>query len=381
MPEAPLAPDDGPQAAPRSRWRWAAGVGAAVLVLVAVLVLAPRGDEHGLAAPPATTTTTTTAVPEATTTTVSPFPQCTPVPPGTGPPGPLTGTPVEAPGVEQRPALIVKIDNYDPGARPQAGLTRADVVYEEKVEGPLSRFAAVFQSTTSTVGPVRSARSTDILIATPLNRPLFAYSGANGSFQAQVSRAPLIDVGAGARGGAYYRGGGHAAPHNLFADAAALWSGIPAGPPPALWPFRAAGTPPPAGQPVTQASYHFGGGVTAIRWVWEPESGTFARWQNGTPHIDTDWCQVKVENVVVQLVDYVDSGVKDSAGGAIPEAALVGTGQAWVLSGGQAVEATWTRDTVEVVTTYTGPDGQPIAMAPGRTWVALVPKSVGLQLG
>jgi hypothetical protein len=287
--------------------------------------------------------------------------------------------PVEAPGAEQRAALIVKIDNYDPNARPQAGLTRADVVYEEKVEGPLSRFAAVFHSTSGNVGPVRSARSTDISLATPLNRPLFSYSGANGSFLGQVRQAPLVDVGAGMRSG-YWRDGSRPAPHNLFTATGSLWSGTAATPPPALWPFRAADTAPTGGRPANEAAYHFGGWVTSVRWVWDPATGTYLRWQNGTPHVDADWCQVGVSNVVVQLVDYVDSGVNDSAGGNIPEAALIGAGEAWVLTGGQALPATWRRDVPEAVTSYVGPDGQPVGFAPGRTWVALVPRTNGVQL-
>lgn len=350
---------------------------ASALVLVGLTVLLRSDDGLSLSAPEPSTTTTT--APAETTTTTSPFPACTPVPPGTGPVGPLSGLPVEAPGAEARSALIVKIDNYEPDARPQAGLTRADVVYEEKVEGPLSRFAAIFHSTSSNVGPVRSARSTDLLIAAPLNRPLFAYSGANPTFQARVSSAPLVDVGAG-RSGAYWRDGAHAAPHNLFASTTGLWAGAPSSPPPALWPFRAAGTAPAGGQPGTSVAYHFGGGVTSVRWEWDEATGRYLRWQGGTPHIDTDFCQAAAENVVIQLVDYVDSGVKDSAGGAIPEAALVGSGTGWVLTGGQAVPMTWQRDTPDALTAYLGPDGQPIAMAPGHTWIALVPRTLGATI-
>lgn len=360
-----------------------AAVAVVLMLVIGATAAARRDRDDAVVLGPMPTTTaaepSTTAAPT-TDTTLPPGPVCAPVPAGTGPPGPLTGIPVETAGAEQRPALIVKIDNYDPNARPQAGLTRADVVYEEKVEGPLSRFAAVFQSTSSDVGPVRSARSTDISIATPLNRPYFAYSGANGSFLGLVHEAPLVDVGAGASG-AYRRDAYRPAPHNLFATTAGLWGNAPASPPPALWPFRAADAPPVAGgRAVSEATYHFGGGVTSVRWVWDPATGTFLRWQNGTPHLDAAWCQVSVANVVVQLVDYVDSGVDDSVGGAIPEAALIGNGDAWVLTGGQAIPAMWWRDLPEQVTTYVGPDDQPIAMAPGRTWVALVPRNVGVGL-
>lgn len=373
------------------RARLVAAVAAAVVLTAAVAFAFARsgsGDEVA-----ATTTTPTTAAPttsttEATTTTTAPTttvpppPECEPVPPGTGPPGPLTGRPVEAPGAEQRAALVVKIDNYDPSARPQAGLTRADIVVEEKVEGPVSRFAAVFHSTSSEVGPVRSARSTDVNIARTFGLPLFAYSGASGHYQALVDQADLVDVGAGRRSGAYWRAPDRPVPYNLWARTGSLWSGTPAVPPPPQWAFRPEGAPPPGGgRAVTEAAYHFGGHVTSVRWRWDGERGTFARWQNGTPHLDADWCQVEVENVIVQLVDYVDTGVRDVTGGISPEAELYGAGPAWVLTGGQAVPATWQRLWGTDPTAYLGPDGAPIAMAPGRTWVALVPAANGLALG
>lgn len=342
------------------------------------------GEEVSLPTTPTTgraTTTTSTTAPTTTASTVPPPPECDPVPPGTGPVGPLTGAPVERPGAEQRPALMVKIDNYEPSARPQAGLTRADVVFEEKVEGPLSRFAAVFQSTSSEVGPVRSARSTDVSLAAMFGRPLFAYSGANGAFQALVSQAPLVDVGAGMRSGAYWRAWDRPVPYNLWASTDALWSGAAAVPPQPLWGFRAAGTAPAGGQAISRASYHFGGWVVNVRWEWDPATQTFGRWQNETPHVDADHCQVRVENVIIQLVPYVDSGARDVLGGVVPEAALGGTGQAWVLTGGRAVPATWVRFAPETPTDFRGADGQPVLLSPGRTWVALVPVDVSVSIG
>lgn len=381
--------DDGGGRLVRSRRAQVAAAVALAVVLTAAVAAGLRlGDDEEVVAVATTTTVApttaapTTTEPPTTTSTVPPPPECDPPPVGTGPPGPLTGRPVEVPGAQSRPALIVKIDNYDPSARPQAGLTRADVVFEEKVEGPVSRFAAVFQSTSSEVGPVRSARSTDVGLAATLGRPLFAYSGASGYFQGLVDQAPLIDVGAGRRAGAYWRAADRPVPYNLWSSTSGLWSGASAVPPAPLWAFRAEGAPAPAGgRPMTEAAYHFGGNVTSVRWRWDPARGTFARWQNGTPHLDAAWCQVEVQNVIVQLVPYVDSGVRDVTGGVSPEAALFGAGPAWVLTGGQAVPATWQRVWGDSPTAYLGPDGRPIAMAPGRTWVALVPEANGVAIG
>jgi len=74
---------------------------------------------------------------------------------------PFTGLAVTDPSTQNRPALVVKIDNHAE-ARPQTGLNQADVVYEEEVEG-ITRFFTVFHSQIpGPVGPIRSARTQEI---------------------------------------------------------------------------------------------------------------------------------------------------------------------------------------------------------------------------
>src|SRR5690606_15220928 len=111
----------------------AAIVALVVLAASGIVALQFRSEE---AAPPPTTTTTTSTT---TTTTTAPPPPPPPV-------YPLTGLPVTDPAVAARPTLVVKIDNSEPKARPQIGLNQADVVYEERVEGAVTRLMAVFHS-------------------------------------------------------------------------------------------------------------------------------------------------------------------------------------------------------------------------------------------
>lgn len=294
----------------------------------------------------------------------------------TGPPGPLTGAPVDRPGYEQRPAVVLKIDNYDPDARPQAGLTLADVVYEEMVEGSLTRFAAVFQgSDADKIGPIRSARSTDIAIAGPLHRPLFGYSGANGGFQQLLSVAPITDVGAGARPGSYYRGGDKVIPHNLYTSSALIYGGTRGYTPTPLWDFRGARDPVGAGaRTAGSVTYQFGGNATVVSWAWSPDEHGWVRTQNGSVHYDQDNWPVTAENVLIQYVPYVNSIADDMFGNPIPEADLGGVGRGWLLTtDGAAVPLSWTRYATEEPTRYTDANGAPVRFAPGRTWVILVP--------
>jgi hypothetical protein len=315
------------------------------------------------AAPPATVATTTTAPP----------------PP---PVYPLRGTVADDPVVAARPALVIKVDDTAP-ARPQAGLTDADLIYEEKVEGPFSRFATVFQSRQpEVVGPVRSGRTTDVNIVASLNRPLYAYSGANGRTEAVLREAPMVNVGYNAFPQAYERGRGRSAPYNLWTFPARLRERTPseAGPPPPAFTFG--DTPPPADAvPGPTATYDFGAGGTHVSFSWDDAAKGWARTQDGTRHVDVDGNGLTPANVVLQIVDYVNTGDADVAGSPVPEAQLVGQGFAWVLTRGVAVKAVWSRPDPAKPTQYMVAGGAPVVFAPGQTWVALVPAAgVGWQV-
>lgn len=137
-------------------------------------------------------------------------------------PAPPSGPLVDGSSGSGRPALVVKIDNA-PGAWPQAGLNQADVVFEVLVEG-MSRFAAVFQTTdAAVVGPIRSARTSDLNLVAQLGRPLFAWSGGNSGVRAAVATSSVVDIGADTSPGAYYRADGfRVIPHNLMSSTLAL---------------------------------------------------------------------------------------------------------------------------------------------------------------
>ncbi len=159
--------------------------------------------------------------------------------------GPVAAAPASGPLVDgssgaARSAVVVKIDNA-PGAWPQAGLNQADVTFELLVEG-MSRFAAVFHSENAVeVGPIRSARTSDLNLVAMLGRPAFAWSGGNSGVRAAVATASVVDVGAETSPGAYYRAeGGRVIPHNLMSSTAALRSaGVGATVPPPIFSYGA----------------------------------------------------------------------------------------------------------------------------------------------
>jgi hypothetical protein len=292
---------------------------------------------------------------------------------------PLTGLPVPDPAdiaALARPALVVKLDNVEPKARRQAGLNAADVVFEERVEGSVTRLLAVFHSTDAEpVGPVRSARTSDLAIVGELNRPYFAWSGANDFFAERVRNAPLTDVGVDRARDHYRRDGDRPAPSNLMLKSTAALRELPAtdgaAPPPQLFTYRPEGAAPAHLEAVgtVTVSYGTSAGSAPVTYTW---NGTgWARTQKGTPHVDADGVQVAPANVIVQFTRYVSSGVNDQFGVPIPEAELVGSGDAWVLTGGGLVVARWEKTSESAPTTYTDVEGNPVGLSPGRTWVAL----------
>ncbi len=298
---------------------------------------------------------------------------------------PLTGLPGD-PRLTNRPVLVVKIDNA-PKARPQVGLNQADVIFEEGVEGGITRFAALFHSKDSQpVGPVRSARSTDINLVTPLNHPLFAYSGANDVFKEYVARAPLVDVGVDAHPDRYHRDGGRPSPNNLFSESPKLFDLTPEGsrPPPPLFSYRAPGEAAsgPGSKPVERVSVYWRGASkeTAALWEWDATGKGWRRTQNAEAHVDSAGRQVAPPNVVIQFVTYRDTGFVDSSGTAVPEAEVVGEGEAWILTGGLLIPAHWSKPSAEQVTRYTDASGADVRLTPGPTWVELVPPGQGTVL-
>lgn len=269
--------------------------------------------------------------------------------------------------VETRPILVVKIDNVA-GARPQTGIGAADIVIEEKVEAGLSRLAALFQSTgADPVGPVRSARTSDIHLLANLGAPLFAYSGANLGVGGSLAASPLVDVGATRHSGLYYRESSRRAPHNLYTRTSRLWNAEPGGSPPqAIFEFRmdgeglAAGARPSGG---VEVSY----GATRASFTWQPDSGVWLREMDGRPHTIAGGGQVAPQNVVVRFVDYVPS----PADARSPEAVVTGSGPLWVFTWGHVIEGRWEQPSVTSPTRWLDAEGRPIRLTPGRTWILL----------
>ena len=290
-----------------------------------------------------------------------------------GPTYPLLGLPVTDAAAAARVAIACKIDNH-PAARPQSGLNKADIVFEENVES-LTRFAAIFQSQGSDpVGPLRSGRTQDIDILGSYNNPLFCWSGGNSRVTRAINSSSLVNVGYSASHGkgGYYRSKDKKIPHNLYAKTSNLWTLAPegSGPPIPQFTYRSASD----AKPATSTSID-GAKISMynvkVYWKWDAASGNFMRFNENLkremePHMADDG-QVNTKNVVVLYVTYIRSKADRKS----PHAVTTGTGTGYVLTDGGLIEVTWDRKDAKSPFTLTDSAGAVVRMTPGRTWVEL----------
>lgn len=290
---------------------------------------------------------------------------------------PLTGLPVTAANASNlnRPALMVKIDNA-PQAWPQAGINQADVVYEEMVEGGITRYMAIFQSKDAPlVGPIRSIRGTDVALASQTGG-LIGYSGGIPAFVTAVQNTGVVDVGANLAGGAYTRDYSRQSPHNLFSTTQKLYSAANTSVQPAhaLFQFGGSNQAIPASIAKSSVSTEVYISVAADDlWTYQSSTGQYTKSIGGQAIVDTTGAPLVATNVILEFVNYVNTQYVDPAGNPVPEANILGVGSGEVLMGGNYAPISWSKSTNSQPTTYSYSDGQPLKLRPGRTFVVFAP--------
>jgi hypothetical protein len=280
---------------------------------------------------------------------------------------PLTGVADPTGVASKRCAVTVKIDNTQAG-HPKYGVDQADVVYEEVVEGGITRLAAIFNShDPSRVGPVRSVRKTDQSLVWPIGG-VFAYSGGAPYAIASINTAPVVQLDENRAGPLMFRDHSRDRPFNLYAHVNFMYSKCgPRIPPPALFTYRAAGAA-VGGIPATSVRVGFLAGF-AVTWTWDAQSGTWKRSIFGSPETVASGAQLAPKNVVVMFVPYLGGDPRDGNIGA--EAALTGHGTAVVFTAGKQSLGTWSRPDKTRPAQLLDSAGKPIALTPGQTWVEL----------
>ena len=276
---------------------------------------------------------------------------------------PFTGEPV--PSLNR--VLAVKIDNIV-NARPQTGLTHADIVYVLPVEGGLSRFMAIFSSGyPRVIGPVRSAREDDLEVLRQFGRPAFAYSGATATLLPYIHRtARIVDLFDGIATG-YFRDNSRIAPYNLYARTRQLLHQAPRASTARDIGFRFG--PPPAGGKVTRsASVSYP--AASFRFTWSPAKDRWLVSVDGRQAVTTGGKRLSPATMVIQYTNVRTSRFLEY-GKRPPYAETTGSGTALVLRDGKAWTAHWSRPKANGGTTFTTAGGRPMNFAPGQVWVVL----------
>ncbi len=287
---------------------------------------------------------------------------------------PLSG--LEAPSIAHaaRPAVAVKVENNQ-AAYPLSGLEDAEVVYEEQVEGGMTRFLAIFHCTDSPkIGPVRSAREVDPAIMSPATR-ILASAGGNDIVRGVLSKAGVVLIDEDNAGRALRRVDrpGITYEHTLYGGTRLL---------------RRLGAkdfsePPPAGifrfgpmegawKPARRVTVNFGG-ATSITYTW-----TGDEWLRGDLLVEPGE-RIAVDNLIIEEHEVNNSTrIFDIAGNpSIEIADVTGSGRALVFRDGKVIVGRWVRKAATDKVTYETPAGREIALGTGTTWIELLPSDRG----
>ena len=294
---------------------------------------------------------------------------------------PLTGLEPAKESVVERPAVAVKIENNSV-AYPLSGLADAEIVYEELVEGGLTRFLTMFHCTDAAqAGPVRSSREIDPSIMVPATR-ILAAAGGNDTVRGTLEEAGIFLLDENDSGEAMSRvpREGISSEHTLYANTKALrrlGAKEHSDPPPEdLFRFgELEGT----AKKATSITLNFSAAST-IGFEWNGDG--WARTDGGAPLVDDTGEQIVVDNVVIEEHTYNYSNVSDVIG--TPSVIIEdveGSGRALLFRDGKVIKGRWEREDVESPVRFVTKAGEEMVFAPGTTWIELVPSDKGEAKG
>jgi Protein of unknown function (DUF3048) N-terminal domain/Protein of unknown function (DUF3048) C-terminal domain len=329
-----------------SRSRIALAIAAAVAVVVAsgiVLATVISGQESV----PLTTSSNAAESP-----TPSPTRTTTPT---QKPTDPLTGG-----KVSKNEVIAAKVENIA-AARPQVGLSHADITFVQEVEGAQTRLLAVYHSRfPKRLGPIRSARSTDAQLLPLFGKPGLVYSGANSSVQRKINNASIVPIRRSTRDSR------RVAPHNVFVNVAKIAKSTKLAKATSIgWTFSKTAPPGRAAKAVKvqvgRDTFDFGyaSGRYTVRW-------------NGSRYTDGDSRAItKADNVVIMKVRNHPDGNHDARGTLSVQSDTVGKGLVTIHRDGTKIQGRWKRTKASAPLHFIDNAGKPIALKPGQTWVAL----------
>jgi hypothetical protein len=292
---------------------------------------------------------------------------------------PLTGLKVPDKTVLERRPLLVRVGN-DPQIRPQTGLSSADVVYEDVMDGWwVTRFTGIFLSQDlEAVGPIRSARLVNLQMAPQYDGGL-VHSGASDPIRWRLSQSTIVDLDEFFTRTPYFYKQGADWRGRLFVNLKLIrkyleQKKLEKAVPLRGFVFDGEGALPPTGTLATEFTIPYPKS-SLVTYKYDAASGLYRRFVQGQPHLDAITNQqLTAANVVVQFCPHDKTDiVEDSQGTTSINITLLGEGPALVFRNGVAQTAHWKTDNPARMTHFLDQAGQPIAFKPGQTWIELAP--------
>lgn len=315
------------------------------------------------------------------TTSPTPTPTAAPTPVPKDHENPLNGmlyTAAEAAAWEQKRPIGVMIENHVQ-ARPQAGISQADVVYEAMAEGGITRFMAFYLANSpDKIGPVRSARQHFVNWAAEYDAAYAHWGGSAGALDYLHSHNRPVDIDQFRYASAFWRdfGGGRSLEHTGYTAISRLRSVLQrlgAESPSNFTPWQFTDDALVEDRPANQTvKLNFLGTFGyAAQFEYRPESNDYIRATGGKAHVDANGEQITVKTIVIMYQNvrsYTDSG-----GHPAVDVSTNGQGAAVVIADGKAVAGTWSKPSINERTQLLDDAGQPIKLTRGKLWVISAP--------
>lgn len=279
---------------------------------------------------------------------------------------------------ENRQILVVKIDDTN-AAHPQIGIEDADLVYVEQVEGGLTRLAAIYTSKLPPlIGPIRSARISDIELLAQFGRVGFAYSGAQSKMRPVIAEANLENLSAERNPPSIYgKDPNRIGPVDMILK-------------PDLLLERANANPKIRIETATASVFAFGDApkgetntaIAKIKWPsakyelrWDSANEKWLIYFNEKPNMAANGEHLYADTAIIQIVSITPSIYGDKFGEITPFSKTTGSGKAVMLRDGFSYQISWQRNLETDVTTWKSEDGGVANFKPGRTWIFLTDKA------
>ena len=297
--------------------------------------------------------------------------------------------------LQNRKPLMVLIENHIE-ARPQAGISDADLVYETLVESGITRFMIVlWGKDTEKVGPIRSIRTYFLDWAAEYDDPPIANIGQAGYESWEEVIVPEADARSyiqkyNVKSFSWYGRtvtwrdldkyhSGISWEHVAYSDTKTLWEEAeklgwvgPADISALKFKKDVSKEQRSLSQEIEIKFLNLGSETYKVKWVFDSDSNTYKRYLADKPHIDeNNNKQISAKNIIIQHCKYRPTG--DRNGRIV--FTTIGEGNVEIARDGKLVEGTWKKDSRTERTKFFDTEGNEIELNRGQIWIEIVPVS------